>query len=422
MHVLDQLSARGFLQQCSDPDALRRALDAGPVTFYVGFDPTGDSLHVGHLLPIMAMAWLQRAGHRPIIVLGGGTAMVGDPSGKDKTRDILDRAQIAANLAGQRVQFGRFLAVEGVPGSGALPEQAHSPAAMVDNGDWLLPLSYIDFLRDIGRHFSVNRMLGAESVRQRLERDQGLSFIEFNYHLLQSYDFLVLFRERGCTLQLGGDDQWFNILGGVDLVRREEGATCHALTVPLLTTADGRKMGKTEAGAVWLDPTKVLPYDYFQYWLNVADADALRFLRLYTFLSDAEIAAFEGLEGAALRSAKRALAVAATALAHGPAEAAQADRVSAWLFGDREGTDRADMVELLRATRAMPMVELALPVPLTRALVDSGLCASLGEARRLIQQGGARVWEERVPGIDAVLDAPAVLWAGKKKAALVVAP
>jgi tyrosyl-tRNA synthetase len=420
MHVLDLLIQRGFVQQTTDPAALRSALSAGPVTFYVGFDPTGNSLHIGHLLPIMAMAWLQKAGHRPIIVLGGGTAMVGDPSGKDKTRDILTREQIGVNLAGQRVQFSRFLAVEGQAGSGADPSQLGSPAAMVDNGDWLLALNYVDFLRDIGRHFSVNRMLSAESAKQRLERDQGLSFIEFNYHLLQSYDFLVLYRERGCTLQLGGDDQWFNILGGADLVRREHGADAHAMTVPLLTTADGKKMGKTESGAVWLDPAQVLPYDYFQYWLNVADADVGRFLRLYTFLPIDEIAPLDQLEGAASRAAKRVLARAATALAHGEAAAEQADRVSSWLFGDREGADRDEMLGLLRATGAMPMTATAFPTPVLRALVDTGLCSSMGEARRLIQQGGARIWDDKVTAIDAVLTGPAVLWSGKKKAALLV--
>jgi len=255
MNPIETLQARGFIKSHTDLDALTSAMSAGPLTFYVGFDPTGDSLHVGHLLPVMAMAHLQRAGHKPIVVLGGGTAMVGDPSGKDKTREILTPDKIEHNLQAMKVQFGRFLDIDN--------------CEVVNNADWLMGLGYIHFLRDIGRHFSVNKMMSAEGIRQRLERNQGLSFIEFNYHLLQSYDFLVLHDKYGCSLQLGGDDQWFNILGGVELIRRERQKSAHALTIPLLQTADGKKMGKTEKGAVWLDAQKVSAYDYFQYWVNV---------------------------------------------------------------------------------------------------------------------------------------------------------
>ena len=245
MNPVDILRSRGFIKSHTDLDALAAAMAEGPVTFYVGFDPTGDNLHVGHLLPVMAMAHLQQAGHKPIVVLGGGTAMVGDPSGKDKTREILTPAKIQDNLAAMRVQFARFLDIDG--------------CEVVDNAEWLMGLGYINFLRDVGRHFSVNKMMTAEGIKQRLDRNQGLSFIEFNYHLLQSYDFLVLHDKYGCTLQVGGDDQWFNILGGVELIRRERRAASHALTIPLLQTADGKKMGKTEKGAVWLDAARSAP-------------------------------------------------------------------------------------------------------------------------------------------------------------------
>jgi tyrosyl-tRNA synthetase len=400
MHVLDTLISRGFIQQSTDMDALRESLSAGSVSFYVGFDPTGDSLHVGHLLPVMAMAHLQRAGHRPIIVLGGGTAMVGDPSGKDKTREIITEDQIRHNMAGQQVQFGRFLNLSDLG-------EDDGPV-MVDNGEWLKALNYIEFLRDIGKHFSVNRMLSAESARQRLERNQGLSFIEFNYHLLQSYDFLVLHERYGCTLQLGGDDQWFNILGGADLIRRERGRDVHALTVPLLTTADGKKMGKTERGAVWLDAKQLSPYDYFQYWINVHDADVGRFLRLYTFMELSEIEKLEALQGAEIRKAKQVLAYETTKLAHGGEEAERALKAAREVFSGA-------------GSRDMPTIEMSLPVSIIDILVTSQLAKSRGAARRLIQQGGARIGRDKVTDVDAVLEDEGVVWAGKKRAVKVVA-
>ncbi len=409
--VLDILERRGFIRQVTDREALRRALDEGPVTFYVGFDPTGSSLHVGHLVPIMAMAWLQRHGHRALVVLGGGTARVGDPSGKDRTREMLSPEAIARNLEAQRAQLARFLDLDGERGR------------VLDNAEWLLPLRYIDFLREIGRHFSVNKMIKSEGARQRLERDQGLSFIEFNYHLLQSYDFLVLHQRHGCTLQLGGDDQWFNILGGVELIRRVEGAQAHAFTVPLVLTADGRKMGKTEKGAAWLDPDRLSPYDYYQYWINVADADVRRFLHLYTFLDEARIAELTAGEGEALREAKAVLAFEATALAHGEDAARDARFASRILFGRRGGLDaeeRRRVVGVLRGAAMDHKAEVALPAPILDVYVALGLCASKGEARRLVRQGGARVWGEVVRDEHAVLDEEAVVWAGRKRVGLVL--
>jgi tyrosyl-tRNA synthetase len=394
--VLDVLEARGFVKQCTDLDALRAHLAAGPVTFYVGFDPTGDSLHVGHLLPIMAMSWLQRAGHRPVIVHGGGTAMVGDPSGKTKTRDMITPEQIRDNLAGQRPQFSRFLDV----GEGS------DQALLFDNADWLLSLNYVRFLREVGRHFSVNRMLTAEGAQQRLERNQGLSFIEFNYHLLQSYDFLHLHRAVGCTLQLGGNDQWFNILGGIDLIRRETGGESHGLTVPLILTADGKKMGKTEAGAVFLDADKVSPFAYYQYWINVQDADVARFLKLYTWLPLDRIAELEALQGARVREAKAVLAYEATRMAHGQAAADDARAAAKAMFGG--GSQAA----------AAPTHATQFPVTVLDALVGSGLAASKGAARRLIKQGGVKVEVDgrkvKVDSPEQSIEGPTVLWKGKK--------
>ena len=397
MTPIETLQARGFIKSHTDLDALAEAMSAGPVTFYVGFDPTGDSLHVGHLLPVMAMAHLQRAGHKPIVVLGGGTAMVGDPSGKDKTREILTPQRIQSNLASMRVQFDRFLDIDG--------------CEVVDNADWLMGLGYIEFLRDVGRHFSVNKMMSAEGIKQRLDRNQGLSFIEFNYHLLQSYDFLVLHDRYGCTLQVGGDDQWFNILGGVELIRRERQATSHALTIPLLQTADGKKMGKTEKGAVWLDAAKVSPYDYFQYWVNAHDADVGRFLRLYTFMPIEQIAALEALEGADIRQAKAVLAYEATKLAHGEAEAIKARDAAAAAFSGGVSED-------------MPTVTVTLPMPLLDALVSAGLCSSKGDARRQVQGGAIRLGADRGTRADdphATIDQETVVWRGKKNCVRLVA-
>jgi tyrosyl-tRNA synthetase len=316
--ALRVLRERGFIQQVSDEEDLKRQLGEGRVTFYSGFDPTASSLHVGSLVPLMAMAHLGRAGHRPIAVLGGGTTMVGDPSGKTELRQMLTKETIAANRVGIEAQIRRVLA--------AVPD-----VVVVDNGDWLLPLNYIDFLRDIGRHFSVNRMLAAEAYKLRLEK--GLSFIEFNYQLLQAYDFLVLERSHGCTLQIGGDDQWGNIVAGVDLIRRVDQKQAFALTFPLITTATGAKMGKTAAGAVWLDAARTSPYDFFQYFVNVDDRDVVRFLKLFTVVPLPEIARFEAVEGAELRDAKRLLAHGVTAIVHGATAADEAQRAAAAALG-----------------------------------------------------------------------------------------
>lgn len=397
MDVIETLQARGFIKSHTDLDALRAALSEGTVTFYVGFDPTGSSLHVGHLLPVMAMAHMQAAGHRPIVVLGGGTAMVGDPSGKDKTREILTPEKIQSNLESMRLQFGRFLDLD--------------QAEVVNNAEWLMGLGYIHFLRDVGRHFSVNKMMSAEGIKQRLDRNQGLSFIEFNYHLLQSYDFLVLHERYGCTLQMGGDDQWFNILGGVELIRRERQESAHALTHPLLQTADGKKMGKTEKGAVWLDSSQCSAYDYFQYWINVHDADVGRFLRLYTFLPLDRIEALEALRGAEVRQAKAVLAYEATKLAHGEEEAGKARDAAKAAFSGGVSDD-------------MPTASVEFPIGILDALVSGGLCSSKGDARRQIQQGAVRTGANRDTQIgqtDAVLTEETVLWRGKKNCIRLVA-
>jgi tyrosyl-tRNA synthetase len=397
MNALNTLKERGFLQSSTDEKSLDQFLNSQSRTFYVGFDPTGNSLHVGHLVPVMVMAWLSRFGHQPIAIIGGGTAKVGDPSGKDKSRTMLDSEAILANGECFRSQLEHIL-------DAATQGSTHSTELKVlDNSDWLNKLNYIEFLRDIGQHFSVNRMLSAESAKQRLERNQGLSFIEFNYHLLQSYDFLVLNEKYDCALQVGGDDQWFNILGGVDLIRRVAQKEAHALTVPLLATADGKKMGKTEKGAVWIDPAQCAPFDYFQYWLNVHDDDVIRFLKLYTFMSMREIEDLAQLQGADIRKAKRVLALEATAIVHGRGEAERADSAARALFEKGSGVNA-------------PTISLALPVSVIDALVHSELAKSKGAARRLIQQGGVRIESDRVTDIEASITKDSTLWAGKKRA------
>jgi tyrosyl-tRNA synthetase len=392
MDVLGWLESRGYVQQTTHPDELRAALSAGPVTLYVGFDPTAPSLHLGHLLQVMVMANLQRAGHRVIAVVGGGTARVGDPSGKTELRQMLTDEQIALNSAGLRRQLEQFLVLDGERG------------IMVDNSEWLMGLQYIPFLRDIGRHFSVNRMLAAEAYKLRLER--GLSFIEFNYQILQAYDFLALHRAHGCCLQIGGDDQWGNIVAGVDLVRRLEQKEVWGLTTPLLLTAAGEKMGKTAKGAVWLDPDLLSVFDFWQYWYNVDDRDVIRLLKLYTFLSDAEIEPLARLEGAELRTAKRALANAVTTLAHGAEAAAAAEAGARAMAGGAASED-------------LPTHVLTEPTKLYAVLEASGLAKSKGEARRLVAGGGVLVDGARQDDAEVLLS-PAgtgiVVRVGKKRA------
>lgn len=412
--ALARLQERGFFAQCTDEEALRRKLDAGPVTFYVGVDPTGDSLHVGHLIPVYALAHLAEFGHRGIVVVGGGTARIGDPSGKTEMRKMLTVEQINANAEVIGTQIQRFLDTRGVG------------FTMVNNAEWLADLNYIEFLRDIGRHFSVNRMLTFEAYKLRLE--QGLSFIEFNYQLLQSYDFLKLYQTRGCQLQIGGDDQWGNIVAGADLIRRIEGHAVESfgLTFPLVTRADGKKMGKSEKGAVFLDGERVSPYDFFQYWRNVPDADVRKFLRLYTFLDPAEIdTLLGGDEGsdavsagdaAGINAAKEQLATEITALVHDRPAAEQARDAARALFTVGGGADRDAM-----PTAEIDDADVAAGVPVLDLLVRAELASSKGDARRLVQQGGARVNDNKVTDIDAVIDTTwvsageLILRAGKKR-------
>jgi len=358
---------RGYIHQITDAEALDARLREGRVAAYVGFDCTADSLHVGHLLSIMLMRLFQRTGHRPVALIGGGTTKVGDPSGKDEARQLLTEAQIEANKAGIRRTFDAFLDFG--------PDQA----VMLDNAEWLDALRYIPFLRDIGRHFSVNRMLTMDSVRLRLERDQPLSFLEFNYMLLQSYDFLELYRRHGVTLQMGGSDQWGNIVMGADLVRRMEGADAFGLTTPLLTTASGTKMGKTASGAVWLNPDRLPPYDYWQFWRNAEDEDVGRFLALFTELPMPEVRRLAALRGAEINEAKKVLATEATALLHGRDAATAAAETARRTF--EEGA----------AAETLPSITAALPVPVVDLLAAAKLVASKGEARRLVAQHGVRL-------------------------------
>ena len=396
MGAFATLAQRGFVSQTTGAEALTRLLDQGQVTFYLGIDPTGPSLHAGHLVGLLAMAHLQRAGHRPVLLIGGGTARVGDPSDKDEMRPLLPVAAVTRNAELMQRQVGRFIDLQ--------------RTIVVNNADWLPELRYVDFLRDVGRHFSVNRMLSFETYRRRLA--SGLSFLEFNYLLLQAYDYLELQRRHGCLLQLGGDDQWANILAGVDLIRRLERVDAHALTWPLVTTADGKKMGKTAAGALFLDPERVSPYQFYQYWINVPDADVPRLLALLTLLPDGEVQELSRLRDRALGAAKERLAMELTGLVHGPEQAQRARATSRALFAAGGGDPGA-----------MPSAELPAEWGDSASLVElfagSALCSTRSEARRLIRQGGASlngavrtdVYEEiDLTGADALL-----LRAGKKR-------
>jgi len=399
-NVYNVLKERGFVEQVSDEQKVRKMLSS-PITCYIGFDPTADSFHVGSLVPIMALAHMQRFGHRVIAVLGGGTAMIGDPSGKTEMRKLMSAETIDRNAEGLRRQLERFL------------DFSHGKALMVNNAEWLRPLNYIEFLRDIGRHFSVNRMLAAESYRQRMET--GLSFIEFNYMLLQAYDYLYLYRNYNCTLQMGGNDQWGNILAGSDLIRRVEGGDAEALTFPLLVTATGAKMGKTEKGAVWLDPSKTSPYEYYQYWINTDDRDVERFLLLFTFLPVDRVKELASLEGADIRKAKEVLAFETTKLCHGEEEARKAQEASRALFGGGGVGDEA-----------VPTVEIQSDrfkegIPAYILFVEAGLAKTRGQAKRLIEQGGGYINGKRLESfgyvvtVDDFSDNVLLLRAGKKK-------
>jgi tyrosyl-tRNA synthetase len=379
------LQERGFVQQCTNEAALTRLLSENRVTYYIGYDATADSFHAGSLIPIMAMAHLQRAGHTPIAIIGGGTTMVGDPGGKTEMRPMMSREAIEANGVCLLAQLKRYL------------DLSNGRGAFLNNVDWLTSLNYIQFLRDIGRHFRVNEMIRAEAYRQRLEREEGLSFIEFNYQLLQAYDFLHLFDQHSCVLQLGGDDQWGNILAGVDLIRRMEGQTVHALTFPLLTTAGGEKMGKTVGGAVWLDADRTSPYEFYQYWINTDDRDVERFLAYFTFLPITEVRRLGGVTGAESRTAKEVLAYEVTKLAHGTVEAEKAREASHAAFGG-EGIDLSAI-----PTSGIEPDRLAEGISIIDLFHEVGLATSRGEARRLIQQGGAYINGEQVSGIDAIV-------------------
>ena len=383
---LNILASRGFIHQVSEPEALDALARTGTVTAYIGFDCTAPSLHIGSLLPIMMLHWLQQTGHRPIALMGGGTTRVGDPSGKDESRKLLTDQAINENLKGIRAIFAKFLKFE----------EAGGNALMANNADWLNTLNYIDFLRDIGRYFSINRMLAFDSVKLRLDRQQELSFLEFNYMILQAYDYVELFRRHGCVLQMGGSDQWGNIVNGIDLGRRLHSAQLFALTAPLITTSSGAKMGKTAAGAVWLNADLVSPYDYWQYWRNTEDADVTRFLKLFTVLPLDEIDRLALLKGAEINEAKKVLATEATALVHGRAAADEAAATARTTFEEGGLGTSLPSVEVTRA-------ELKTGIGVLAAFVRAGLAASNGEVRRAIANSGVLVNDVRVEGDKTVI-------------------
>ena len=380
--VYDVLKERGFIAQCTYEEDLQKALENEKVTFYVGFDPTADSLHIGHYIPIMAMAHMQKFGHRPIALVGGGTAMIGDPSGKTDMRKMMTREMVDANASAIKKQLSRFISFD------------DDKAIMADNADWLLGLNYVEFIRDICAHFSVNRMLTAECYKQRLER--GLTFLEFNYMLMQSYDFLMLNQKYGCTVQMGGDDQWSNMLSGADLIRRKERKDAFAMTFKLLLTHDGKKMGKTVAGALWLDPKKTSPYDFYQYWRNVDDEDVEKCLALLTFLPMDEVRELGALEGSEKNKAKRVLAYEVTKLVHGEEEANKAQQAAEALFG---GGAAAGSVPTTHITEA----QLDEDARVTTWAVNCGLCKSRGEARKTVEGGGLYIGDEKVSDVNKTL-------------------
>jgi tyrosyl-tRNA synthetase len=383
MGVFEELKARGMIAQMTDEDKVRDLINNHKIKFYIGFDPTADSLHVGHFVQIMVMSHMQKAGHTPIAVFGGGTGMIGDPSGKTDMRKMLTKETINHNIECFKKQMSKLV------------DFSDDKAIMVNNGDWLLNLNYIDFLREVGVHFSVNRMLAAECYKQRLER--GLSFFELNYMIMQSYDFLVLNRKYDCRMELGGDDQWSNIIGGVELIRRADQKDAYGMTFALLQTSDGKKMGKTEKGAVWLDPEKTSPYDFFHYWRNVDDADVIKCMKMLTFMQLDEIAEYEKLEGSALNVAKEKLAYEVTKLIHGKEEAEKSLAAERALFAG--GSNNANMP----TTEISSDVFTDGEVKIIDLLVLTKLAPSKGEARRLIQQGGVSVDDIKVASIDATV-------------------
>ncbi len=385
MGLYQEFIDRGLIAQCTNEEAVKDLLDNQKVTFYIGFDPTADSLHIGHFIQMKIMAHMQKAGHTPIALFGGGTGMIGDPSGKSDMRKMMTKETIAYNIECFKKQMAKFIDI------------SDNKAYFVNNGDWLLNLNYIDFLREVGVHFSVSRMLAAECYKSRMEN--GLTFLEFNYMLMQGYDFYRLYKDFGCTLELGGDDQWSNILGGVSLVRRKEGKEVYGLTFNLLLNSEGKKMGKTEKGAVWLDAEKTTPYDFFQYWRNIADADVIKCMKMLTFLPLSEIAAYEKLEGSEINKAKEVLAYEVTKLIHGEAEADKALATARQVFS--AGAVSEDMpTTLLTEEDFVDGVIFVIDM-----MVKASLAPSKGEARRLIQQGGVTLCGEKVTSLDAKLTA-----------------
>ena len=406
--AFEVLKERGFVSQVTNEEAVARAFEDETVTCYIGFDPTGQSLHVGNLVQIMMLAHVQRGGHRPIALVGGGTAMIPDPSGKDALRPQLSTEDIDQNILRIKKQLSSYLDFDGGH------EGQTGRASMVNNADWLRTLNYITFLREIGEHFSVNRMLTAEAYKLRMET--GLTFLEFNYQILQAYDFLMLFREYGCSMQFGGDDQWGNIVAGVDLIRRKERAAAQAITTPLLTLSDGKKMGKTAEGAVWLDPEMTSPYDFYQFWINVDDRDVEGLLGHFTFLPMEQVRELGALEGEKIRHAKSVLAYEATKITHGEEAASQAERGARSVFGGAQaGAEDVPTVEIGRD-------RLEAGINVVDLFVEAELGKSKSEVRRLIQQGGASVNGERVAAIDRMLgtddlddEGVLLLRAGKKR-------
>ena len=407
MTIYDELVARGLIAQVTDEKEIKELINNGKATFYIGFDPTADSLHVGHFMALCLMKRLQMAGNKPIVLIGGGTAQIGDPSGRTDMRQMITTETINHNVECFKKQMSRFI------------DFGEGKAIMVNNADWLMDLNYVDVLREVGAHFSVNRMLTAECYKQRMEK--GLSFLEFNYMIMQSYDFYTLFQKYGCNMEFGGDDQWSNMLGGTELIRRKLGKDAYAMTINLLLNSEGKKMGKTQSGAVWLDPNKTTPFEFFQYWRNVSDADVLKCIRMLTFLPLEEIDKMESWEGAQLNEAKEILAFELTKLVHGEEEAAKAKEASHALFAG--GANNANMPTVTVTAEDFPDGEL----DIISVLVKAGLCDSRGDGRRNIQQGGVSVADEKVTDIstkytlDDFKGEGLIIRRGKKKFAKVVA-
>ena len=407
MTIYDELVARGLIAQVTDEKEIKELINNGKATFYIGFDPTADSLHVGHFMALCLMKRLQMAGNKPIVLIGGGTAQIGDPSGRTDMRQMMTTETINHNVECFKKQMSRFI------------DFGEGKAIMVNNADWLMGLNYVDVLREVGAHFSVNRMLTAECYKQRIEK--GLSFLEFNYMIMQSYDFYTLFQKYGCNMEFGGDDQWSNMLGGTELIRRKLGKDAYAMTINLLLNSEGKKMGKTQSGAVWLDPNKTTPFEFFQYWRNVSDADVLKCIRMLTFLPLEEIDKMESWEGAQLNEAKEILAFELTKLVHGEEEATKAKEASHALFAG--GANNANMPTVTVTAEDFPDGEL----DIISVLVKAGLCDSRGDGRRNIQQGGVSVADEKVTDIstkytlDDFKGEGLIIRRGKKKFAKVVA-